>query len=200
MEQPGAMAHPLGPGDVRQAADCLRGVVVRTPLLENPDVNAMLGGRLLIKAECAQRTGAFKIRGAYNRIAQMSADERARGAITYSSGNHALGVARAALLLGSSALIVMPSDAPQAKIDAVRALGAEVVTFERDSDMSDDVVARIQAQTGRIIVLVTAPRERSVVFALLIDVICLRENVNLGKLLSTFLRLMGAVLLRFAKQ
>ena len=152
MRQSDATAHTLGLGDVRQAADRLRGVVVRTPLLENPDVNAMLGGRLMIKAECAQRTGAFKIRGAYNRIAQMSAQERARGAITYSSGNHALGVARAALLLGSSALIVMPSDAPQAKIDAVRALGAEVVTFERDSDMSDDVVARIQAETGRIIV------------------------------------------------
>ena len=150
--------YPISLDDVRRAADALRGVVVRTPLLENPDVNAMLGGRLMIKAECAQRTNSFKIRGAYYRMSRMSAQERACGAITYSSGNHALGVARAALLLGSSALIVMPSDAPAAKIEAVKALGAEVATFERDAERSDDVVARIRAETGRIIVPPSADR------------------------------------------
>jgi threonine dehydratase len=90
--------------DMRAAASALRGVVIRTPLLENPDVNAMLGGRLLLKAENLQRTGAFKIRGAYHRMLGLTAEEQARGAVTYSSGNHALGLARAAQILGSSAV------------------------------------------------------------------------------------------------
>tara|TARA_R110000787_G_scaffold63679_3_gene143399 strand:+ start:142921 stop:143895 length:975 start_codon:yes stop_codon:yes gene_type:complete len=137
---------------VKAAAEGLKGVVSRTPLLENKDVNKRLGGRLLLKAECAQRTGAFKIRGAYWRILNMSEAERACGAVTYSSGNHALGVARAAQLLGSTALIVMPSDVPKAKMDATRALGAEIVTFDRDTESSDDVVERIRQETGRLIV------------------------------------------------
>ena len=143
-------AHPVSLNDVRRAASLLEGVTHRTPVLESIDVNAMLGGRLLLKAENLQRTGAFKIRGAYHRMLHMTPKERARGAVTYSSGNHALGVARAAQILGSSALIVMPSDVPTAKMEAVRALGAEIVTFERDHEESSDVVARIQAQTGRI--------------------------------------------------
>jgi len=130
----------------------LRGVVIRTPLLENADVNKAIGGRLLIKAECAQRTGAFKIRGAYNCIRQLSDAERMRGVITYSSGNHAQGVALAAQLLGTSALIVMPSDVPPAKMEATRSLGARIVTFERDSENSDDVVERLGCQTSRIVV------------------------------------------------
>ena len=139
-------------GDVKDAAVALRGVVFRTPLLENSDVNALLGGRLLIKAESMQRTGAFKIRGAYNCLRQLTDSDRARGAITYSSGNHALGVARAAQLLNSSALIVMPDDVPPAKMAAVRALGATIETFQRDRESSDDVVEQRRAQTGRIVV------------------------------------------------
>lgn len=144
--------EPLTMTDVGKAAKALQGVVLRTPLLENPDVNALLGGRLLIKAECAQRTGAFKIRGAYNRILAMSEAEKARGGITYSSGNHAQGVALAARLLGSSALIVMPSDTPPSKMERTQALGAEIVTYDRDTENSDDVVARLRAETGRIVV------------------------------------------------
>lgn len=143
-------AFPISLNDVRAAAQSLAGVVTRTPLLENPDINETLGGRLLIKAECAQRTGAFKLRGAYWRMLNMSATERARGAITYSSGNHALGVARAAQILGSSALIVMPKDAPQAKVDAVRALGAEIATYDRDQEDYNDVVERLRRKTGRL--------------------------------------------------
>ncbi len=145
-------AHPIALNDVREAAEALRGVVARTPLLENPDVNEALGGRLLIKAECAQRTGAFKIRGAYYRILRMTAAERARGAVTYSSGNHALGVARAAQLLGAAALIVMPDDVPPAKMAATKALGAEIATFDRQTEDSDEVVARLRQETGRIVV------------------------------------------------
>ncbi len=153
-----AITHPISLKDVRDAAESLDGVVVRTPLLENSDVNETLGGRLLIKAECAQRTGAFKIRGAYFRILQMSAQERARGAITYSSGNHALGVALATQLLGSSALIVMPDDVPSAKMEATRALGADIATFNRDTENSDEVVARLKEETDRIIVPPSADR------------------------------------------
>ncbi|UWR10270.1 threonine ammonia-lyase [Sulfitobacter mediterraneus] len=142
--------HPVTLDTVRTAQNALADVVVRTPILENADVNAMLGGRLLIKAENFQRTGAFKIRGAFYRISNLTAKERARGTVSYSSGNHALGLARAAQMLGSSAILVMPADVPAAKMTATRALGAEIVTFERDSENSAEVVERIASQTGRI--------------------------------------------------
>lgn len=141
---------PVSLADIRQAALRLDGVVTRTPVLENADVNAMLGGRLLLKCENMQRTGAFKIRGAYHRMLGLSDEDRARGAVTYSSGNHALGLAQAAQLLGSSAVIVMPSDAAPAKMDAVRAMGAKIVTYDRDTQNSAHVVDRIRQETGRI--------------------------------------------------
>jgi threo-3-hydroxy-L-aspartate ammonia-lyase len=144
--------HAITLTDVMDAQKALAGVVVQTPLLENPDANAHLGGRLLIKAENMQRTGAFKIRGAYNCIRQLTAAELARGVLTYSSGNHAQGVALAARLLGTNALIVMPDDVPAAKVKATRALGATIVTFARDTEQSDDVVEQLRADTGRIIV------------------------------------------------
>jgi threonine dehydratase len=103
-----------------------------------------------VESLSAQRTGAFKIRGAYTCIRQLTDEERARGAITYSSGNHALGVALAARLLGSSAVIVMPSDVPDAKMEAVRAMGCEIELYDRDREKSDDVVARLRDETGRI--------------------------------------------------
>ena len=142
--------HPVSLADIRSAQVALADVVLRTPVLENPDVNEMLGGRLLLKAENFQRTGAFKIRGAYYRILNLTPKERACGTVSYSSGNHALGLARAAQLLGSSAVIVMPSDVPTAKMNATRDLGAEIVTFDRDTENSADVVTRIRLQTGRI--------------------------------------------------
>ena len=141
---------PFSLEDVRDAAQGLAGIASRTPLLENADVNDMLGGRLLIKAECVQRTGAFKLRGAYCRMLNMSAAERGRGAINYSSGNHALGVAQAVQILGSSALIVMPDDAPRAKVEAVSGLGAEVATYDRDHEDYNDVVERLRQETGRV--------------------------------------------------
>ncbi len=139
-----------GIDEIRDAAKGLRGIITHTALLESPEANAHLSGRLLIKAECLQRTGAFKIRGAYNRIRQMSESEKKRGVITYSSGNHAQGVALAARLLGTTALIVMPSDVATAKKESTRALGAEIFTFDRDSEDYNEVVARLSAETGRI--------------------------------------------------
>ncbi len=136
--------------EIREAGLRLEGVALRTPVIENPEVNEALGGRLLLKAENLQRTGAFKIRGAYHRMVRMTAEERKRGAVSYSSGNHALGLARAAQIVGSSAVIVMPSDVPPAKRDAVRRMGARIVTYERDSEAAADVIASIERETGRI--------------------------------------------------
>lgn len=142
--------HPVSLPAIRAAAQAIRGVVTRTPVLENPQVNALLGGRLLLKAETMQHTGAFKIRGAYHRMLGLSEEERKRGVVTYSSGNHALGLARAARILGSSAVIVMPSDAEAAKMADVRAMGAQILTYDRDTRNSADVVADVIADTGRI--------------------------------------------------
>lgn len=141
---------PIEIDDVRRAADGLRGVVTRTPLLENPEINDAFGGRLLVKAENAQRTGAFKIRGAYWRISNMTSEELRRGVVSYSSGNHALGVARASAIAGTSALIVMPKDAPVAKIRAVETLDAEVTYYDRDTENYADVVGRLVRDTGRV--------------------------------------------------
>ena len=126
---------------IRAAARRLEGIAVRTPLLENPLVNALAGRRVLLKAECLQRTGSFKFRGAWNALAALR--ERARrdgvpagGVIAYSSGNHAQGVALAARELGLAALVVMPDDAPAIKLANTRALGAEVVTYDRQGGAS----------------------------------------------------------------
>ena len=102
--------------DVQAAARRLDGIVLRTPLLENARVSDRLGGRLFIKAECLQRTGSFKLRGAYNFLSQMSEADRKKGAVGWSSGNHAQGLAEAARLIGMKATIVMPKDAPALKI------------------------------------------------------------------------------------
>src|SRR6185369_1690143 len=98
--------------DIERAAERIRGVAVETPVIESPALNERLGLRVLIKPETLQRVGAFKFRGAYNRLVQLTPDERTRGVVAFSSGNHAQGVALAAKLLGVPALIVMPSDAP----------------------------------------------------------------------------------------
>ncbi len=113
--------------DVQAAADCLTGVAVRTPLLGFGPFDDELGApRVWLKPENLQPIGAFKIRGAYNALATLSPEERARGVVTHSSGNHAQGVARAARMLGLRAVIVMPDDAPAIKVAGVRADGAEI--------------------------------------------------------------------------
>lgn len=138
--------------DVRDAAQILKRHAIVTPLLENADVNTGLGGRLLLKCENMQRSGAFKFRGAFVRISQMNAAQKARGVITYSSGNHAQGVALAAHILGTSAIIVMPKDAPAAKIAATRKMGAKVVFFDRLKDDNEKIVRDLARKSGRFIV------------------------------------------------
>ena len=138
--------------DVRAAARRLEGITLRTPLLENARVNAALGGRLFLKAECLQRTGSFKLRGAYNFLASMSAADRAKGVVGWSSGNHAQGLAEAARLLGTKATIVMPADAPALKVANTRASGAEIVLYDRVRDSREAIGRGIAERTGATIV------------------------------------------------
>ncbi len=138
--------------DVLDAARRLRGRAVVTPLLRSPALDEVTGGRLLNKAEPFQRTGSFKFRGAFNRISRLDAEARRRGVVAWSSGNHAQGVAAAARLLGTPALIVMPSDAPQAKIEGTRSLGAEIEFYDRYEEIREEIGARIAAERGAAII------------------------------------------------
>lgn len=138
--------------DVENAAKCLRGIAVQTPLLENRFLNERLGGRLLIKAEPLQVTGSFKFRGAYNRISRLDADERKRGIVAFSSGNHAQAAAWAARLCGTPAVIVMPSDAPAIKIANTRAYGAEVVLYDRYKEDREAIGRRYCDERGMTLV------------------------------------------------
>ena len=119
--------------DVRAAARRLEGHARRTPLLADTPLDTLTGGRILLKLETLQHTGSFKFRGAWNRLAQLSATERAAGVVAFSSGNHAQGVAEAARRLGIRATIVMPADAPRMKLQNTRDLGAEVVRLRSEN-------------------------------------------------------------------
>jgi threonine dehydratase len=138
--------------DVQAAARRLEGITLRTPLLENARVNDRLGGRLFIKAECLQRTGSFKLRGAYNFLASMSEADRGKGVVGWSSGNHAQGLAEAARLMGVKATIVMPADAPALKVANTRASGAEVVLYDRVTESREQIGQGIAQKTGATIV------------------------------------------------
>jgi threonine dehydratase len=138
--------------DVLAAARRLEGVVRTTPLLLGTPLDEVTGGRILLKLESLQHTGSFKLRGAYNRLAQLSAKERAGGVVAFSSGNHAQGVAEAARQLGLHAAIVMPADAPQAKLAGTRALGAEVILYDRARENRENIAARLAAERGATLV------------------------------------------------
>lgn len=131
-----------------EAAQRIHGLVERTPLIESE----VHGTRVWLKCECLQTGGAFKLRGATNRLLQLSLDERARGVVAFSSGNHARGVAIAARRLGMRAVIVMPSDAPQVKVDGTRGEGAEIIFYDRRSESREEIAARISHETGATVV------------------------------------------------
>jgi len=138
--------------DVRAAAARLAGVVRETPLVGDTPLDLLTGGRILLKLEPLQHTGSFKVRGAYNRLVQLSRMERSAGVVAFSSGNHAQGVAWAAKRLGVAATIVMPADAPRAKIGNTRALGAEVVLYDRERESREDIAARLASERGATLV------------------------------------------------
>jgi len=138
--------------DVDAAARRLEGVALHTPLLTSTALDAMTGGHIFLKAETLQRTGSFKFRGAYNKLAAIPPGERAGGVVAFSSGNHAQGVAAAARLLGMPCVIVMPRDAPRAKRQRTAALGAEIVLYDRLREDREAIASEIAARRGAVLV------------------------------------------------
>jgi threonine dehydratase len=137
--------------DVARAHERIRGVAHRTPVLSSATVDALTGATVLFKPENLQRMGAFKIRGAYNALSQLSADERKRGVVAFSSGNHAQAVALAGKLLGIPRVIVMPADAPRVKVAATKGYGAEVVLYQKHENR-EDVAKTISAKRGLAVI------------------------------------------------
>lgn len=137
---------------IRAAARRTHGVTLRTPLLNSAFLDAIAGRRVWIKPECLQHTGSFKFRGAYSALSALDEATCARGVIAFSSGNHAQGVALAAKMHGTSAVIVMPSDAPALKIANTRAYGAEVVLYDRETESRDEIGARLREEKGLTLV------------------------------------------------
>ena len=138
--------------DVEEAAGRLEGVAHRTPVLASRTLDELTGATVRLKAENFQRGGAFKFRGAFSKINSLSADERARGVVAYSSGNHAQAVALAARLHGIPAVIVMPADAPTSKVEATQGYGAEVVTYDRYAEDRVAVGERLASERGGTLV------------------------------------------------
>jgi threonine dehydratase len=138
--------------DIDEAARRLDGVALRTPLLTSVALDAMTGGRVFLKAETLQRTGSFKFRGAYNRLAAIPLERREGGVVAFSSGNHAQGVAAAARLLSMPCVIVMPSDAPRAKRERTAALGAEIVLYDRAREDREAIAEAMARERGATLV------------------------------------------------
>lgn len=136
---------------VRDAARRLEGKAVKTPLIENQRLNEIAGGRILLKAEVLQHYGSFKFRGACNLISQLTEEERRKGILAWSSGNHAQGVALAARMAGVQATIIMPADAPAIKTSNVKALGAEIIAYDRYSEDREAIAERMIAETGMVL-------------------------------------------------
>lgn len=134
--------------DILAAADRLKGRARHTPLLSSPFLDEIAGRRVWVKAECLQHTGSFKFRGAWSAVSALPEAVRARGVIAFSSGNHAQGVALAARMHGVAAVIIMPADAPRLKIDNTRALGAEVVLYDRTREDRDAIGDRLAQDRG----------------------------------------------------
>lgn len=138
--------------DIEDAASRLAPLAVVTPLVRSDALDAACGGKVWIKAETLQRTGSFKFRGAYNRLCRLNADERTRGVVAFSSGNHAQGVAHAAQILDMPAVIVMPTDAPAIKRDATIGYGAEVILYDRFTESREAIAAKLASERGAVVV------------------------------------------------
>lgn len=141
-----------GYSDVVEAAERIAGWAVPTPLIDSPVLAERTGGRILVKAEMLQRTGAFKFRGAWNRISQLSDTERRAGVVTFSSGNHGQAVAAAARLSGVTATVVMPRNAPTIKIESTRRHGAEIVLYDPETESRESIAGGLSEETGAVLV------------------------------------------------
>lgn len=142
----------IGIRDIEAAAARLDGISVRTPLIQNFALDEIAGGKVLIKPECLQVTGSFKIRGAYNFLSQLSSEQARSGVVAFSSGNHAQGVAAAGTMLGIKTAIVMPEDAPRAKLENTRRLGGEVITYDRYTGDREAIAKEIADERGAVVV------------------------------------------------
>lgn len=138
--------------DVQAAAARLKGVAHRTPVMRSATADALLGAELFFKCENLQRMGAFKFRGGYNTLAQFTPEQKKRGVLAFSSGNHAQAIALSARILGMPAAIVMPEDAPAAKLAATRGYGAEVITYDRFTEDREAISQRIAGERGMTLV------------------------------------------------
>lgn len=145
-------ATPPGFDDVCAAEERVRPLARVTPFLRFEALDEAAGATVFVKCENVQRTGSFKIRGATNRIARLGTEERMRGVVAFSSGNHAQGVAAAAKAFGAPATIVMPEDSPKVKMEGVRRLGGEIVTYDRETESREEISAQIAAETGATLV------------------------------------------------
>jgi threonine dehydratase len=145
-------ALPISLADIQQAHSRIREHIVHTPLMESETLNALLKARVLVKAETLQKTGAFKFRGACNRALQLTDAQRKGGIVAWSSGNHALAIAAVSNRLGIPATIIMPEDAPKAKIEGARYYGATVRLYDRIKEDREAIGAEIAAKNGAVIV------------------------------------------------
>lgn len=143
---------PVTYDDILAAQSVLKGIAVRTPLLESHRLNEDTGARVFIKPENLQLAGSFKFRGAYNALRQIPLNDRAKGVVAWSSGNHAQGVAAAANALGMKAVIVMPSDAPKTKIDNTTRLGAQIVFYDRETESREEIAHARVKRTGATLI------------------------------------------------
>lgn len=138
--------------DIEDAARQIAGLAVRTPLLRSDALDAATGAKVWVKAECLQRTGSFKFRGASNRITRFTGAEKAAGVVAYSSGNHAQAVAAVAKIVGCPATIVMPADTPAIKVDSTRSHGAEVVFYDRFTESREGIATALAEARGAVLV------------------------------------------------
>ncbi len=138
--------------DIQSAAQRLAGIINTTPVLESRTLNARAGGSIFLKCENFQRTGAFKLRGAYNAISLLSAAEKARGVLTYSSGNHAQAVALVGQLLGVKTTIVMPQNAPLIKRAATEGYGARIIDYDPNEITREELAQEIQSRNGQTLI------------------------------------------------
>jgi len=134
--------------DIQDAAKRLSSIIVRTPLISSPVLDELAGGKVLLKAENLQRTGSFKIRGAYNLLSQLTPEQAERGAVAFSSGNHAQAVAAAGTMLGIDTTIVMPEDSPKIKIENTRKLGGTTVLYDRYTEDREEIAKAIVEERG----------------------------------------------------
>src|SRR6516164_8653220 len=145
-------ALPVSAADIDRAANVVAPYAVRTPLLSFPVLDARAGTRVFIKPEMLQRTGSFKFRGAFNKLASIPSEKRSGGVVAFSSGNHAQGVAAAAQILDIKATIVMPADAPASKRERTKSYGAEVVLYDRDREDREAIAREIADKRGATLV------------------------------------------------